>query len=580
VSGRYDRTVALVNDCFKMLFILVAVLNCNLGHNQVLIMKIHLSFLLCNRWLLTFTLFAAIIQTTFAVDPIKEDPKFKAIVERFQTDFGATIKLAQSKDDVVATNYEVRVLEPAQLENAIKVLTWLETEYKRFPAGFFKKHGSKNLVLANAYVSKTWKGPGVPYSPTTIAEKRSNSILVTVPITFTPSSEFLAKSSIYHTVITYLLDDLKSPDSPLALAKWKALESKDLENESESAKRLLKNSNSREGLFKILWDPFELREMIELAKSDPLLKQRIKIVQAFLSTLDPQFNQAFWENLETIPESQRTISLNNPEDIKNIEQIKSDKAIQSDLSFIEKKWSLKVVWKPGSEVPPMPAKVRLEYSYHTDKKLQSFKDFVHLLREELELYPDEIVSKLNVKNIYILDDFVFRNVKVAGQSFSWLPQVSFAYAISSFDPMKSSSRDFYRRTIHHEIFHLMDSKFSVKGGPIHGTNWTDLNEKGFRFKLDYSPADQPFFTKDNAGRLGFAEPYGMNVATDDRATLYGRLMAEDKLFFERLKTDKILKAKTDRILEFFQFIKRDLGIKSTSPFFIKIEGLFPVKKES
>lgn len=55
----------------------------------------------------------------------------------------------------------------------------------------------------------------------------------------------------------------------------------------------------------------------------------------------------------------------------------------------------------------MPAKVRLEYSYHTDKKLQSFKQFVHLLREELELYPDEIVSKLNVKNIYILDDFVF-----------------------------------------------------------------------------------------------------------------------------------------------------------------------------
>jgi len=319
-----------------MLFILGAFLKCNLGHNQVLIMKIHLSFLLCNRWLLTFTLFAAIIQTAFAVDPIKEDPKFKAIVERFQTDFGATIKLAQSKDDVVATNYDVRVLDPAQLENAIKVLTWLETEYKRFPSGFFKKHGSKNLVLANAYVSKTWKGPGVPYSPTTIAEKRSNSILVTVPITFTPSSEFLAKSSIYHTVITYLLDDLKSPDSPLALAKWKALESKDLENESESAKRLLKSSNSREGLFKILWDPFELREMIELAKSDPLLKQRIKIVQAFLSTLDPQFNQAFWENLETIPESQRTISLNNPEDIKNIEQIKSDKAIQSDLVLLRR----------------------------------------------------------------------------------------------------------------------------------------------------------------------------------------------------------------------------------------------------
>ncbi len=71
-------------------------------------MKIHLSFLLCYRWLLASVLLTAIIQSAFAVDPIKEDPKFKAIAERFQTDFGATIKLAQSKDDVVATNYEVR----------------------------------------------------------------------------------------------------------------------------------------------------------------------------------------------------------------------------------------------------------------------------------------------------------------------------------------------------------------------------------------------------------------------------------------------------------------------------------------
>jgi len=91
-------------------------------------MKIQLSFLLRNRWLLTSILLASISQYLFAVDPIKDDPKFKAIAERFQTDFGATIKLAQSKDDVVATNYDVRILEPAQLENAIKVLTWLETQ--------------------------------------------------------------------------------------------------------------------------------------------------------------------------------------------------------------------------------------------------------------------------------------------------------------------------------------------------------------------------------------------------------------------------------------------------------------------
>ena len=76
----------------------------------------------------------------------------------------------------------------------------------------------KNLMMNGPSI----KIPGTTFHrvETTIAEKRSNSILVTVPSTFTPSSEFLAKSSIYHTVFTYLIDDLKSPDFPLALAEW------------------------------------------------------------------------------------------------------------------------------------------------------------------------------------------------------------------------------------------------------------------------------------------------------------------------------------------------------------------------
>jgi len=48
---------------------------------------------------------------------------------------------------------------------------------KRYPAGFMKKHGPKNLVLANAYISKTAKGPTLTYSPTLTAEKVSDSIL-------------------------------------------------------------------------------------------------------------------------------------------------------------------------------------------------------------------------------------------------------------------------------------------------------------------------------------------------------------------------------------------------------------------
>lgn len=41
-----------------------------------------------------------------------------------------------------------------------------------------------------------------------------------------------------------------------------------------------------------------------------------------------------------------------------------------------------------------------------------------MILEELEPYPEEITTRLNVKNFYILDDFTFRGAGVAGQDFS------------------------------------------------------------------------------------------------------------------------------------------------------------------
>ncbi len=522
--------------------------------------------------------------------PIERDPNFTVVAQRFQADFGVAIKLARVADSSVATNYVVTALKAEHVDNALQILAWVEAELKRYPAGFVKKHGSKNLVLANAYVSKAAKGTTPAYSPTFIAARSSDSILVTVPTAMTPTIEALGRGYLHSTLFSYLLADVKSPDSPLALARWKTLESDDSKLETESVKRLIKASNTREGLYKMLWEPFEFNELTTLAKTDTRLKQRMEIVQTFLRTLDPQFDQAFWATLATIPESQRTVCLNDLTDTHSADKLKADPEIQSDLRKLEKQWGFKVLWEPGSAAPPMPVKVRLEYSYFTDQKLPEFKEFIRMVREELEIYPVQITKKLNVKNLYILNDFNFRGAGVAGQGFSWLPQVSFAYGIRTFDPAKTTSRDFYRRTIHHEVLHLMDKEFSKEGGPIQGTNWDNLNEPGFAYKvgkLSSFAASQATFYKDNAKRQGFAEPYGMNIATDDRATLYGRFMNArmadegrgDQPFLTKLETDKILKAKADRLIEFFQLLKRDLAIPSPSPFYSRLEGVFPPKKD-
>lgn len=501
----------------------------------------------------------------------KRDPKFAAVVERFQADYGVAIQFARIDDPKVAANHDVTPLEEAHAATVLQVLVWVEAELKRYPKEFIKKHGCRNLVLANAYVSKAWKGTGMPYSPAFIAEKKSDSILMTVPAAIAPSTEVLGRGYLHQALFTYLLADVPSPDSPIALERWKTLASDDSPLETESSSRLTKQSNLREGLYKILWDPFEVADLKSLAKTDAKIVKRIEVIQTFLRTLDQQFNPDFWAALATIPESQRVVCLNNLADRKSADLIKGDVEIQRNIREIEKAWGLRVLWAPGSAAPPMPVRVRLEYSYFTDRKLPEFKRFIRMVREELEIYPAEIVKKLNVKDLYILDDFTFRGAGVAGQGFSWLPQVSFAYGIKTFDPSKTTSKDFFRRTIHHEVFHLMDSRFSVKGGPIYGSNWEGLNEKGFRYRVNDSKENQPFYYKDNANRLGFAEPYGMNIATDDRATLYARIMAEDKAFATRLKTDKILREKADKLLGFFQLLQRDLNIRSTSPFYSRLD---------
>ena len=545
------------------------------------------------RFKTSFFLAAVLMLTVsaFAGEAIEQDPKFIEVAQRFQTDFGLSLKLARADDPVFAKNYTVTALKPEHHDNALQILTWVEAELKRYPAGFIQKHSSKNLVLANAYISKSAKGPAVTYSPTFIADRGSDSILVTVPTTMTPSVEVLGRGYIHRTLFNDLLADIKSPDSPPDLENWKTLESDDSKLDTESAKRLTKTSNAREGLYQVLWDAWEFNQLLTLAKIDAKVKQRIDLVKALMTSLDPQFDEAFWSALATIPEHQRTICLNDLSDTHSVDKIKADAEIQSDISKLEKQWGFKVLWEPGSPAPPMPVKVRLEYSYFTDKKLTEFKAFMRMCREQLEIYPVQITERLNVKNLYMLDTFNFRGAGVAGQGMSWLPQASFAYGLRTFDPAVVKSMDFLRRTIHHEVLHLMDRQFSKEGGPIYGTHWDSLNQEGFRYKIGSpgaaSSPSQLRFYKDNTKWQGFAEPYGMNIATDDRATLYARLMTAhvadegrgDQPFLDKLKTDPILKAKADRLIDFFRLLKRDLAISETSPLYSQLEGACPPQKD-
>jgi len=504
-----------------------------------------------------------------ATEPIPAGQQLAELKGRFKAQYDIEIRSAQTDDKAFEAAYEVTPVAAANLSGTLKILGWVEDELKRYPVGFLKHHGPRQLVLAESFLFKRPPAGAKPFLQASFEFKAAEAVALTIPGKLTAVQEFSKARHIHQALVNFLLQEHKAPADPISFDAWKKLPKASTASTTPIGKRLA-GADSRAALFGLFWDPFEHLDLIAEAKADPSIAKKLAVMKDFLATQDKGFDQAFFDQLAIIPESQRIVCTNNLTDLGSVDQIKKDPEIQADLRLIEKKWGITVLWAPGSPAPPMPAKVRLVYSYFTDKKLAQFKAFVRMLREELDMYPDAIVSRLGFGNIYILDEFTFRDVKLAGQSFSWIPKPAVAYGLNSFKPEDANSRAFFSRTTHHEVFHAIERQFTTAGGPLFGATWDALNEPGFKYRIgpnSVSAEGQPTHTKDNAGRKGFAEPYGMNIATDDRATLYARMMVADRVFYARLAHDPVLLAKTNRLQEFFRNIRQELSIPASSPLY-------------
>ena len=86
---------------------------------------------------------------TNAEVPVERNPELIAASQRLQASFGIGLKLGLGNDPQVAKVYDVTPMKAEHVANALSMLAWIDAELKRYPAGFLKKYGSKNFVLAS-----------------------------------------------------------------------------------------------------------------------------------------------------------------------------------------------------------------------------------------------------------------------------------------------------------------------------------------------------------------------------------------------------------------------------------------------
>ena len=224
-----------------------------------------------------------------AAEPIPAGQQLADLKGRFKSLYGIEIRSAQADDKALSASYEVTPVTDANLTGTLKVLGWVENELKRYPDGFLKHHGPRQLMLAESFLSKRSTSGVTPISPSSFELKAAEAIALTIPAKLTVLQEFSKARHIHQALIGFLLQDHKAPADPISFDAWKKLPKPATASTTPIGKRLA-GADSRAALFGLLWNPFEHLDLIAEAKVDPSVAQKLAVMKDFLATQEGSFD--------------------------------------------------------------------------------------------------------------------------------------------------------------------------------------------------------------------------------------------------------------------------------------------------
>lgn len=167
---------------------------------------------------------------------------------------------------------------------------------------------------------------------------------------------------------------------------------------------------------------------------------------------------------------------------------------------------------------------------------------IRALREEISKYPTEIIDESEVRQIRILNNLKMFSGTDRRVSVSGLADYTDNFIYLSLD----YDLDYFRETIHHELFHLLDF---AKQDPADNEIWNKLNPNG---KAAYIGED-PDFESPSPHRIlkGFAEYFAPINEDEDQASIATFLMSNIDTVLSLSKTDAVLGAKFTRMINIY-----------------------------
>jgi hypothetical protein len=161
--------------------------------------------------------------------------------------------------------------------------------------------------------------------------------------------------------------------------------------------------------------------------------------------------------------------------------------------------------------------------------------FARLLDEELSLYPKKLVDQTGLRRIILCEKLSFNGE-------SWPSCAEHERREVFFNVAKGLDNKLYKRAnIHHELFHLIDSRISPR---LKSKTWIAINPREFRYRSGGADAQKDADTNPVSDRYpGFVNFYSTSDEAEDRAEVFATLVVRAAYIEQRTREDRVLREK-------------------------------------
>ena len=175
---------------------------------------------------------------------------------------------------------------------------------------------------------------------------------------------------------------------------------------------------------------------------------------------------------------------------------------------------------------------------------QLIKEKQNLIRENIDLYGNFFLNKINLRFVVLCKDLEVASIPALGVPNHPLKTIIININTNNYK---------LSRTIHHEIFHLINEQYKEL---FNYDKWNNFNSEGFEYK-DCSTCADKFGLKLLKTKKGFLSEYAQSTAEEDMAETFSFLMVNNSEFEKVLQEDSILRRKINFIKAKIFLIDKD-----------------------